>query len=273
MNDCFETGFRTYAATVPSLLDRSGLSAMLAGNPPILIKPNLINASPHPVTTHANCCQVLIEWLRAHCGNVPIVIAEGCGDPSMETMDVFRKLGYESLATSFGIDLLDLNAAPLKTISMAGNTIFRKARYPEIAFTHFIISVPVLKAHSLAAITGTLKNMIGFAPPQFYSGNSGFWRKAAFHTAMQKSITEWCRLRLPDFTLMDASVGLADFHLGGRQCEPPVRKILAGKNPLAVDRRAAELLALDWHAIGHLNSEAAGSYNLYSREHFAGSRP
>ncbi len=256
MHNYIETAFSSYSASIPEALDRSALAAMLTEDMPVLIKPNLINASPHPVTTPADCCRALIKWLRYHCGEVPIVIAEGCGDPSLKTTDLFRKLGYEDLAGSFGVDLLDLNQAPVKSVSHAGNTIFRKAHYPEIGFTHFIISVPVLKAHSLAGITGSLKNMIGFAPPEFYSGSGGVWNKASFHTSMQQSIAEWCRLRLPDFALMDASIGLADFHLGGRHCDPPVKKIIAGPDPLAVDRRAAQLLGLDWRSIGHLNDEA-----------------
>ncbi|MFC1592325.1 DUF362 domain-containing protein, partial [Thermodesulfobacteriota bacterium] len=58
--------------------------------------------------------------------------------------------------------------------------------------------------------------------------------------------------RTPDLSLMDATIGLAEYHLGGRRCEPPVNMLLAGDDPVAVDRKAAELLGLDWHRIPHL---------------------
>lgn len=37
-------------------------------------------------------------------------------------------------------------------------------RLPAIAFERFIFSAPMLTAHSLADITGTLKNVTGLAP-------------------------------------------------------------------------------------------------------------
>jgi hypothetical protein len=53
---------------------------------------------------------------------------------------------------------------------------------------------------------------------------------------------------------MDASVGLASFHLGGPHCQPPVGRILAGDDPLDLDRKAAGLLGLDWRQIPHLSA-------------------
>jgi uncharacterized protein (DUF362 family) len=125
---------------------------------------------------------------------------------------------------------------------------------PKIAFTHFIISVPVLKAHSLAVFTGSLKNMMGFAPPKYYSGRYGSWKKAWFHGNMQQSLIDLNRHIAPALTIMDASIGMAEFHLGGPCCSPPAGKIIAGYNPWQVDRDAAALLGLDWRNIAHIRA-------------------
>ena len=53
----------------------------------------------------------------------------------------------------------------------------------------------------------------GLAPPRHYSGRFGSWKKAVFHGDMQQSITDLVAYRRPDLTVMDASVGLADYHL------------------------------------------------------------
>ena len=53
---------------------------------------------------------------------------------------------------------------------------------------------------------------------------------------------------------MDASIGMAEFHLGGNWCDPPVNHILAGFHAQVVDREAAGLLGLDWHCVGHLSA-------------------
>lgn len=254
MTDPFATvDFTSYAESVPEALDAVGAAEVLSRQTKILIKPNLINASPHPVTTPAVCCEAIVRYING-CSDAEIAIGEGCGEPSLETDAVFSSLDYTDLADRYGLELVDLNVAPLKKMTHPDCTVFTEMHLPEIAFSHYLVSVPVLKAHSLADITGTLKNMIGLAPPSHYGGQGGSWKKAAFHRRMQASITDLNRYRIPDLTLMDASIGLADYHLGGRHCDPPVGKLVAGFDPYAVDREAARLLGMDWRSVGHLRN-------------------
>ncbi len=243
--------FRSYDESVTAALDEVGVKQTLAKQSAILIKPNLVNASRHPVTTPVDCCEAVVKYVR-RCSEADIVIAEGAGEPSLETDQIFDLLGYRRMAIRHGVSLVDLNRAPLRKLENADCSVFPEIHLPEIAFTHFIISVPVLKAHSLSVMTGTLKNMIGFAPPKYYSGRFGAWKKAVFHGNMQQAVMDLNAYRSPDLSLMDASVGLAESHLGGRQCSPPVGKIVAGFDPLEVDRKAAALLGLDWKRIAHL---------------------
>jgi uncharacterized protein (DUF362 family) len=232
-------------------LETGGARTALADASAILIKPNLVTDSPFPVTTRPEFCAAAIRWLRSMT-TADIVVGEGCGSCSMETPEVFRALGYETMAREENVRLIDLNHVPLRRVTNESLTIFPEMRLPEIAFTHAIISMPVLKAHSLAGITGSLKNMMGFPPPEHYSGSGGTWKKAVFHKAMQQSIRDLCSYVRPTFTLMDASLGLADHHLGGATLAPPAGVILAGTDARACDRRAATLLGRDWHGIGHL---------------------
>lgn len=250
--------FTTYEETVNKALDLIGAKKVLAEQQAVLIKPNLINDAPHPVTTPAKCCEAVIRYVR-NCSHAEIVIGEGCGDSRLETDDVFKRLGYDSLAKKYQVALIDLNHASLVKKSCDDCSVFNEMILPEIAFSHFLISVPVLKAHSLATITGTLKNMIGFAPPRHYSGRYGSWKKALFHGDMQQTILDLNRYILPDLTVMDATIGLADFHLGGNTCSPPINKIVAGFNPYEVDRQAAAFLGFDWRDILHLHNPD-GSY-------------
>lgn len=240
------------AAALRLALERLDLGPELAARPRILLKPNLVNSSRYPVTTRAAFCGALVDVLR-ELGDPEIVIAEGCGDQHLETDAVFAALGYTALARAKGVRLLDLNHAPLRTLQDPGRTVFKEMHLPEVLFTHYVISLPVLKAHSLAGITGALKNMLGAAPPQYYAGRHGTWKKAVFHQRMQESVADLCAYRSPDLSLMDAGVGLREYHLGGARLDPPAGLLLAGRDPWAVDRAAAELLGLDWRGIGHLH--------------------
>lgn len=246
--------FVDFRQSIKAAMEAVGAQETLARQCRILIKPNLVNASPHPVTTAPACCEALLE-LVLKWSSAEVVIAEGCGDASLETPEVFAALGYDRLSRKWNVPLMDLNNAPLRRLENPACRLFPEIYLPEIAFTHFIISLPVLKAHSLSDMTGSLKNMIGFAPPKHYAGGFGVWKKAMFHRDMHTAIVELNSYRTPDLTVMDASIGLAEFHLGGPACEPPVGRMIAGVDPLAVDRAAAGFLGLDWRTIGHLRGQ------------------
>lgn len=250
-----EVNFTSYAESIAKALDLINARETIDQQSSILLKPNLINDSPHPVTTPVECCQAVIDYIRLYSKGAEIVIAEGCGSAGLETVEVFNALRYDELAKRYGIRLVDLNCEPLKLVENSDCICFPKMYLPEIAFTHFIISIPVLKAHSLALFTGALKNMMGFAPPSHYSGDRGSWKKAVFHNNIHQSITELIRYRSPDLSIIDASVGLSEFHLGGPPCDPPANKIIAGFDPYAVDRKAASLLSLDWRNIKYLQEK------------------
>lgn len=243
--------FTTYQESITNILDSIDAKSVLQAQTHILLKPNLINSSPHPVTTPMDCCEAIVNYIRS-CSDAEIVIAEGCGDSVLETEQIFETHGYVELVDRYNVALLDLNHASLVKKSNSSCRVFPEMMLPEIAFSHYIISVPVLKAHSLATITGTLKNMMGFAPPKHYSGSHGSWKKSVFHARMHQSISDLCSYIKPQLSIMDATVGLADFHLGGNRCNPPVNKILASYDPFELDREAAALLNLDWRDIPHL---------------------
>ena len=241
--------FESFEKSVKAALDAIAAHKQMAEQSAILIKPNLTTDSPHPITTSPECCEVIIEYIRKH-SEAEIVIAEGSGEH--ETDEIFKNLGYTAMAEKQGVPLIDLNYGPVKMLKNPDCPVFPEMYLPEIAFSHYIISVPVLKAHSLAGMTGTLKNMMGFAQPEYYSGRYGLWKKAMFHGRMQESVTDLNKYLIPDISVMDCSIGMAEFHLGGPQCDPYVKKIIAGYNPWEVDREAAGLLGLNWNSIGHI---------------------
>ncbi|HMA86299.1 MAG TPA: DUF362 domain-containing protein [Desulfosalsimonadaceae bacterium] len=245
--------FLNYEDSVPAVLDAVRARERLAEKQKILLKPNLVTSMPHPVTTSTACCRAVIQYIRA-CSPADIIIAEGTGDPCETTHEVFDKLGYTRLSKELDVPLLDLNTEPVEQSKNPDCPRLPELFLPRIADTHFIISLPVLKVHTLSKFTGSLKNMMGFAPPAHYAGAGGIWNKAAFHQGLQQAIIDLNRYRTPDLTLMDASIGMPDQHLGGRSCDPPVGTLVAGFDALSVDRASAALLGLDWQKIGHLKN-------------------
>lgn len=252
MQDVEIMAFADYEHSVFALLDRVGAGPVLAGHDRIMLKPNLVNASPFPVTTPPALCEAVVRYVRSYAPGAEVTIAEGCGDNILDTDEIFARLGYADLARRMDVRLLDLNYAPCVRLENPDCRVFPEMHLPEEAMDSFLISLPVLKAHSFSGITGTLKNMMGLAPPEHYAGAGGSWKKAVFHLRMQESLMDLACYRAPDLSLMDATVGLSDYHLGGRPCSPPPEKLIAGFDAWAVDRKATTLLGQDWRSIRHL---------------------
>ena len=75
-----------YDTTVARCLSAAGLADRLEGGRPILLKPNLVNDSPHPVTTPPALCVAVIQFLRT-LTDASMVIAERCGAAHLDTME------------------------------------------------------------------------------------------------------------------------------------------------------------------------------------------
>ena len=217
----------------------------------ILIKPNLVENLKPPITTPVGLVEAIIDFLQTRNKGLKIIVGEGTGSRDYATSHPFRELGYTEMADRCGIELIDLNEEPLRTMRKSECRRWPEMHLPEILFESFLLSVPVLKAHSLAGVTMTMKNMMGCAPPSHYE-QGGHWKKASFHENIQEAVLDLNRYRTPDFTVLDATVGMQEAHLWGPTCNPPHRKLAASRDPVAIDVYGTDLLGRDWREIGHL---------------------
>ncbi len=247
---CAIENFLSYDETIPHLLQCVGAPEVLGRQSRILIKPNLVNGSPHPVTLPVSACAALANACRSW-STAEIIVAEGTGERNLTTGEIFRIHGYDRLVETHGVELVDLNEAELVELRDPHCKVFPTFMMPRLIMESFVISAAVLKAHSLALVTLSMKNMIGVAPPAFYQ-QGGHWKKSAFHEQVQTSVFELNRYRKPDLAFIDGSVGLAEHHLGGPVCDPPIGRLLAGFDPVAVDAAGAQLLAFPWRQVGHI---------------------
>lgn len=236
-------------------LGEGGLGERVAvaaeGRERFVIKPNLVEAVPPPITTPVEAVAAIIDELRRLAPHIQVVVAEGVGAADYETPHAFDELGYTAMAREKGVELVDLNSAPLVELSNPDCLRWPVMHLPSLIMESFLISVPVLKAHSLSTVTLTMKNMMGAVPPTHYQAG-GHWKKSAFHERIEESILDLCRYRAPDFTVLDATVGMSEAHLWGPQCDPPVGRVVASFDPVAIDAYGAGLLGRRWQDVGHI---------------------
>ncbi len=248
----FKVNFNSWQDSVPKLLDATGLEKTLVSlKKKVLIKPNLVEAAPPPITTPVELVSSFIDYVRSKNPSLEIIVGEGCGSIDYDTPVPFKQLGYVDMAYKQKVKLIDLNYE--KTVSLSKKECMRwpEMHLPEIVLESFLISVPVLKAHSLSDVTLTMKNMMGVAPPKHY--NAGSWKKSAFHSRIQEAIFDLNRYRTPDFTLIDATIGMAEAHLWGAHCDPAPNMLIASYDPVAADAFGTKVLGRDWHRIGHIS--------------------
>ena len=211
----------------------------------IVLKPNLTNDSPPPVTTPLEFVEAVYRWIRPRSG-ARIAVGEGCG--SGETDEVFRRLGYKEFARQEGIELIDFNRA--ETIECRDPEAFalRSFRMPTILKEAYLVSLPILKDHSFTKTTIAMKNIFGCAPGSVYGGS---WNKSKLHSpSTDLNVVDVCRYLKPDLSVVDAMTALTGMHLSGT----PKRfdTILAGFDPVAVDAVGSRMLGHDPERLEYL---------------------
>lgn len=105
--------FESYEKTIPEILDKIKAYEILEKQENILIKPNIVNMSPFPITTSPEICGEIIKYIRKH-SSAAIIIGDGCGEPDYTTLDAFNHLGYKEISDKYDVKLVDLNNVPLK---------------------------------------------------------------------------------------------------------------------------------------------------------------
>jgi len=118
-----------------------------------------------------------------------------------------------------------------------------------------VISIPVLKNHKVAIITGGIKNVaIGMAPPNIYGMSETFFGKWTKIDHSLENLNKWLHdfyLCHPvDFVIVD---GLQGFDHGPtgipeltmEEMQHNMRLIISGKNPLSVDAVCGHFMSLD----------------------------
>ena len=235
MSQVARVKFVDYNKSIPQALDLIEAGPRLPQQGLIIIKPNLTNSSPPPVTTSVAAAEAVYHYCKAHT-NAEIAIGDGCGQG--KTPDVFDALGYTDLAEKLSIELIDFNEAETITLKNSNALHLKQLHLPVIVQDAFIISLPVLKDHSFTRTTIAMKNMFGIVPGRFYSGS---WNKSKLHSpSTDKSVFDVCLYKKPDLSIVDASVALKGMHLAGTHKNTGL--ILAGFDPVAVDTIGSELL-------------------------------
>src|SRR3989344_8078930 len=101
--------FKSYEATIPKILDVIGLSKELKKYDKIVLKPGLFSdIKEDPQNTRIDFVDVILKYIIGNKNPVAeVFIAEG--SDGNDTLLLFDKFGYKTLAEKYDISLIDLN--------------------------------------------------------------------------------------------------------------------------------------------------------------------
>ena len=225
----------------------------------VLIKPNVLRASAaeEGIVTHPAVLRAVVEKVESMnpaeivVGDNPGVFCYGANE------ETFRKTGLMEAARGHYQNIgNDSEEVPFNAEFMPMVALSRI-----VLETDVIISLPKFKTHGLTVITGAVKNSYGFLPGA---------QKARLHKAagsperFHEAIVDVFRLRVPDFFLMDAVVGMEG---NGPACQDlrDIGLIMASDNGVAMDAVMATMMGCEpgWlRFLRKAKEEGLGDYDL-----------
>ncbi len=205
----------------------------------VLIKPNVLRASEarEGIVTHPAVLRAVVEKVESMgpaalvVGDNPGLFDYGANEASFEKTGLmaaakgyYQNIGNDSVQVQFNPDFM--SKVSLSRIVLAADVI---------------ISLPKFKTHGLTVVTGAMKNSYGFLPgAQKAKLHQAAGSPARFHEV----VAEVFRLRVPDFFLVDAVVGME----GNGPASPDLREvslILASDNAVALDAVIATMMGCE----------------------------
>ena len=226
--------FKSYFETVPKLLEITQLGNLIKKHNSILLKPSLKNSNS--INTPLDFTESVLQFcLKNKSPSAQVYIAEG--SDVEDTMEVFDKLGYKSLAEKYNVSLVDLNTAETESVYPLHAMTFESVNYPKILKESLIISIPKLSSDSETEFTTSLSNMVGAYPAKNYKGFFTKYKTKIKKEPIRYAIHDIIRCKMPEVAIIDAS---------------EQGFILTGE-PLEIDKQALNLLNKDWKSVPYIS--------------------
>jgi uncharacterized protein (DUF362 family) len=241
-----------------------GIKKITKGKNSIMLKPNLVGASP-TFTTKPAVIRALANLMKH--AEKEVFIGEGSaaatgfnvkGDINYRTRKqdildpmqkyVFDQLGYTELAQSMNVPLLNLHSGDLVEVDVPNGLAFDKITlHKSLVDVDMLCSVPMMKTHVLATVTLGMKNLIGLYPGTvYYSVRSWLHDRAAEKKSpgIAFEIVDMVRANKLGLVVIDASTAMeGEGPAAGSLVKMDL--IIAGANPLATDMVAANIMGFE----------------------------
>lgn len=166
--------------------------------------------------------------------------------------------GTADVARRLGVEMVDLNRDERVEVHVEDAFVMDMFSVARTAWeADVIICLPVMKTHVRTGITCGLKNMKGVLP--------GVEKRRTHRLGLDRGIVDLNRAVKPDFTVVDAIVGMEGTHAYPEDCVP-LGRIIAGADVVAVDTVCATIMGFDVDRILHVKLAAEAGLGMADLE-------
>ncbi|KKG10905.1 DUF362 domain-containing protein [Methanosarcina sp. 2.H.A.1B.4] len=219
-----------------------GIEKIIDPGDRVLLKPNLLSASPPEAatTTHPSVVAAMCEFVLSAGGKPVVGDGAGISRPGA-TAKALKVSGIEEAARKAGAGVVNFETAGFTLVEVPEPLQFWKLYIANpVLEADVIISLPKLKTHELTYYTGAVKNFFGVLPLKCRKEIHLLGNRDLFGEA----VADVYSIVRPGFAVMDGVVGMEG---NGPSHGKPVNSgvILASPDCVSLDIVAAELIGFD----------------------------
>ncbi len=229
------------------------------GTRQVIIKPNFVSTSIQLASTHIDHIRGILDFLGDFYKEKVIIGEAAAGN----TMEGYKRFGYNNLLKEYNIELIDLNRGAFEKIpilDMSNRTIYVSVSSLLLDRDNYLISATRLKTHDTVVVTLSVKNTA--------MGCVLYPDKENVHQGViqiNKNIAQLAGLVWPDLASIDGFEGMEG---NGPIFGDPiyVGVALASNDPLAADRVSCEIMGVEASRVGYLSHCAADGLGEFDLE-------
>jgi uncharacterized protein (DUF362 family) len=243
-----------YTATMRAIRASEQWPVAAISGKTVIIKPNLVSPLPSTsgATTDPQVVRAIVD-MALYAGASRVSIVE---DPPLGKTAYWSACGYDVVFNNYNpqVELVDLRNDPFISVPVPGGYAYQSVWLPARVMDPNVvfISAAKMKTHVNATVTLSIKNLVGLAQQEAYQLAGPLARQDMHYRGIDLSAVDLLLARPIHFSVIDGIWGMEGN--GPIQGIPvSMNLVLAGRNPLAVDRVALAAMRVSQNAVPHLS--------------------
>lgn len=231
-----------------------GISSFVSPGQKVLLKPNLLSASPpeNAITTHPSVVEAVAKLVQKAGGKPIIADSPGNTVPYREKglRSIYEATGMADIARRTDT-ALNWDTQIIESSNPDGIVVKRLEVIKPVLDADIVINLPKLKTHTLTTFTGAVKNLFGVIPG---------YNKAAYHAKFQnveifsEMLLDVLAFVKPELTVMDGIIGIEGDGPGKHGKPKKVGVIIASQESVALDAVACRIVKIEFESVPVLTS-------------------